>query len=70
MRGWILLGLLAGILVTPGAVASDMPASPDDSGACASVWPGMVTVNPTTCARAVTATASWVINEVPDSVSG
>lgn len=69
MRGWILLGLLVVVLVTPGAVASDVPESAEDSRACASVWPGMVTVNLATCVRAVTATATWVINEVPDSVS-
>lgn len=70
MRGWILLGLVAVVLLTPGSVASDMPSGEDaDSRTCVSVMPGVVSVNPLTCVRAVTATAEWVINETPDTTT-
>lgn len=69
MRGWILLGLLGVVLVSPGAVAGDIPDDADDSRTCVSYMPGVLSVNPATCARAVTATAQWVINETPETTS-
>ncbi len=71
MRGWILLGLVAVVLLVPNTMATDSPGDDfeDDSRTCVSYMHGILSANPATCVRAVTSTAQWVIDEVPDSTS-
>lgn len=65
MRGWILLGLTAAILMAPSVVADDMGLDEeDDSRTCVYSSPHTTGVNPTTCAKAVFATVEWVVDQV------